>query len=351
MTVYVHINPTRSDLQGKAEIPMVDSVQPETEREGAHEQEIVAVGAAPPGLDETFADMLAQLAPRSRRIYQSDLRHFRDWLATERGSVLSDVGSLKNINRQDMTLYRAHLDGTYAKVTAARMLAVAKRFLDEAVTNGVIAASPAARVKGIRGGSDETTHTALTLPQLEELLRVIDRSTALGLRDYALIMLLARTGIRRSEAAALDMVDLTQEQGHRIIVVRHGKGNKRRIAKVPVDVGRSLDAYLSATGRTDAPPDAPLFIGFVPNMDRVRERRLTDGQMARIVIGRAKAIGVHLTPHGLRASFVTIALENGAKLQQVQYAVGHADPRTTERYQRRKLNLDDNAADFIKIRP
>ena len=54
-----------------------------------------------------------------------------------------------------------------------------------------------------------------------------------------------------------------------------------------------------------------------------------------------------LTPHGLRASFVTLALEGGAALHDVQYAAGHADPRTTERYQKRKLNLDRNAVDFV----
>jgi len=51
----------------------------------------------------------------------------------------------------------------------------------------------------------------------------------------------------------------------------------------------------------------------------------------------------------LRASFVTLALEGGARLQQVQYAAGHADPRTTERYQKRKQNLQDNAVDYLDL--
>jgi integrase len=69
----------------------------------------------------------------------------------------------------------------------------------------------------------------------------------------------------------------------------------------------------------------------------------------QIVEDRGKAIGLKLTPHGLRASFITLALEGGAKLQQAQYAAGHADPRTTERYQKRKFNLDDNAVDYIRF--
>lgn len=56
-----------------------------------------------------------------------------------------------------------------------------------------------------------------------------------------------------------------------------------------------------------------------------------------------------LGPHSLRATFATLALRGGAKLQRVQYAMGHADPRTTERYDRSKDDLDDAAADYIKL--
>ena len=58
---------------------------------------------------------------------------------------------------------------------------------------------------------------------------------------------------------------------------------------------------------------------------------------------------VKLTPHGLRATFITLALEGDAKLKQIQYAVGHADPHTTERYQKCKLNLDEAATDYVKF--
>ena len=70
--------------------------------------------------------------------------------------------------------------------------------------------------------------------------------------------------------------------------------------------------------------------------------------MEKLVKQYGGRIGVALTPHVLRASFVTLALENGAALHQVQYAAGHADPRTTERYQKRKLNLDNHASDFLR---
>ena len=58
-------------------------------------------------------------------------------------------------------------------------------------------------------------------------------------------------------------------------------------------------------------------------------------------------IAARLHPHCLRHTFATIALEAGASLRRVQYALGHADPRTTERYGRARENLGDNAADYV----
>ena len=95
-------------------------------------------------------------------------------------------------------------------------------------------------------------------------------------------------------------------------------------------------------------PAAPLFVRFRKG-DRPTQLALSDDGIEGIVKDRATAVGIHLTPHGLRASFITLTLEGGAKLQQVQYAAGHADPRTTERYQKRKINLDDNAVDYLRL--
>jgi integrase/recombinase XerD len=113
-----------------------------------------------------------------------------------------------------------------------------------------------------------------------------------------------------------------------------------RVALLFLHVSRRW-VYLEVAGRLNASPDAPLFTGGTKG-DHSTEQGISDKLIERVVKQYAPA-GIDITPHGLRASFVTIALESGAKLHQVQYAAGHADPRTTERYQKRKMNLDDNA--------
>jgi len=75
---------------------------------------------------------------------------------------------------------------------------------------------------------------------------------------------------------------------------------------------------------------------------------MTD-KAVELLVKKYAPTGTDLTPHGLRATFATLALEAEASLHQVQYALGHADPRTTERYQRRKLNLDNNAVDVLNF--
>ena len=81
-------------------------------------------------------------------------------------------------------------------------------------------------------------------------------------------------------------------------------------------------------------------------------RAITTRSLARIVRERAMealpievAAGLH--PHALRHAFATLALEAGASLRRTQYAMGHSDPRTTERYGRARDNLADNAADYV----
>jgi integrase/recombinase XerD len=148
----------------------------------------------------------------------------------------------------------------------------------------------------------------------------------------------------RSECVALSVGDFTSEQGHVIVTVRHGKGDKRRKVKIPVDVFRSIESYLAT--RVITSTDDPLFVGVGA---RWRGQRITDKLIERTVAEYGRKIGIKLTPHDLRVSFITLAIEGGATILQAQYAAGHSDPRTTERYHIRKMNLDDNAVDYIKL--
>ena len=74
-------------------------------------------------------------------------------------------------------------------------------------------------IRGLKAGEDESLHRTLKREEAKILLDAIDRGTALGKRDYALIMLLLRTGIRRAEAVALTIGDLVMEQDYHVALI------------------------------------------------------------------------------------------------------------------------------------
>ena len=111
-----------------------------------------------------------------------------------------------------------------------------------------------------------------------------------------------------------------------------GKGSKLAVIPLPPKVGRAVD--LAAGERSSG----ALLLG-------VSGERLNRQAAARIVRRLAKRAGVakHISPHPLRHSFITAALDAGVPLRDVQIAARHADPRTTTRYDRARNNIDRHA--------
>jgi integrase/recombinase XerD len=301
------------------------------------------------------------LSEHSRRAYIGDIKHFLLFLG-------DNEISLPEITKPVLVAYRAYLARGYAPSTVNRRLTVARRLVSEAWELGLIpqTRNPAdgRSVAGLKDGGDRGK-PALTLQQARQLLDVTRAAGDLpALRDTALLHVLIGTGLRRSELAGSRLSDLRLQGGHTVLYVR-GKGNKQRPVKLTPAVVSDLVAWLALTGRcarngasfTLSNPEAPLFSP-VRKRGRGEEARwyavdkpLSDWGIWSIVRDRISAAGldVDTTPHGLRATFITLALEAGATLSKVQDAAGHKDPRTTDRYRRRKANLDDNAADYVNL--
>ena len=223
-----------------------------------------------------------------------------------------------------------------APATVARRLAALGGLYQYAVDEGALMRSPVAHVRRPRVADDSQT-TGLDRDQVRAVLAMArQRATTgrgAGARDLALITLLAHNGPRIGEALAADVEDLGAERGHRVLRVTRKGGRRATVALAPV-TARALDDYLA--GRTAG----PLFT-------TATARRLDWPAAFRMVRRLARAAGVDgadaLSPHSFRHAFMTAALDAGVSLRDVQDAAGHADPRTTRRYDRARHSLDRHA--------
>jgi integrase/recombinase XerD len=234
---------------------------------------------------------------------------------------------------------RAHIDAWVRVLEAlglkersvGRRLSAVSSWYQYLVHDGVLASSPTQHVRRPKV-SDEGTTPGLTRDELRRLLAAAREYGSP--RSVALVSLLAHTGLRIGEALSRDVEHLSHDRGHRILrLQRKGGRGGRTVLTAPVV--RALDDYLA--GRTTG----PLFI-------TTTGRRLDQPEawrMIRRIARRASLDGAaDIRPHSLRVAFITGAREAGVPLEDVQDAAGHADPRTTRRYDRGRHSLDRHAS-------
>ena len=208
--------------------------------------------------------------------------------------------------------------------TIARRLSALASFYGYALDEGMIERNPVTRIKRPKV-SDTSPRLGLDRDELAALLSAAQTS---GARDHALACLLALNGLRISEALGADITDLSTERGHRTLAIVR-KGGRHALVPLAPRTCKAIDAMLS--GRSPG----PLFA----TASAVRMDRHAAGKVIRR-LARQAGIAKPISPHSLRHSFVTLALDAGASLRDVQDAAGHADPRTTRRYDRGRHNLD-----------
>jgi integrase len=164
----------------------------------------------------------------------------------------------------------------------------------------------------------------LTAPQLRALLASCDRRTATGRRDYAVLLLLSRLGLRAGEVAALELGDIDWRCGQ--IQVR-GKGNRIERLPLPADVGAAVAAYLRR-GRPGTALDRAVFVRV-----HAPHRTLTTGGITMIVFDNAARAGLgKVHAHRLRHTTATEMLQAGSPLAEVGQVLRHRSALTTAIY-------------------
>jgi site-specific recombinase XerD len=238
-----------------------------------------------------------------------------------------------------------------------RRLAGVGTILRELQLQGHRPDNPAERLRTLRTNGDYSPTIGLSAEQAKALLAAPVGDDLPALRDRALLALMLRNGLRAAEVVGLCIGDLGEDQGFRVATI-HGKGGKLRKAKLAGATWEALQGWCDRADRWAGGPDAPMSVpvrkaGCGGEVVWITvDRRLTTRSLARIVRERAgealpAEVAAQVHHHALRHAFATLALEAGASLRRTQYALGHSDPRTTERYDRARENLADNAADYV----
>jgi integrase/recombinase XerD len=187
---------------------------------------------------------------------------------------------------------------------------------------------------------DSSLTVGLSTAEADRLCKAADAD---GPRSSALIRLLLYGGLRCGSALDAAITDLGHDRGYRTLTVRMKGGKIRRVPIVPA-LGDAIDAYLAARGH---PREGLLFVTRTGR--RVGEPYLYD-LVRRLARNAGIPSSAHLSPHSLRHTFATDYLDAGGNLRDLQDAMGHADPRTTRRYDRSRHNLDRHPAHVLAIR-
>lgn len=170
----------------------------------------------------------------------------------------------------------------------------------------------------------------LSASQIDSLLNAPDRQTALGRRDYAFLLFLARTGARVSEAIGVDAADLHLSRPRQVLL--RGKGRKQRLIPLATDLARALET-LCREMRLGSEERRPLFVGVQgERLTRFGAVHLVRRALKRAAMRTPDLGQLKVSPHLFRHSLAMRLLQSGTDLVTIQAWLGHAYVSTTHRY-------------------
>jgi len=291
------------------------------------------------------AAWLASLrSARTRRSYAGDLLGWQAWLG-ERGLEVLGAG------RVHVDLWvRTQQQAGAGDASVRRRLSGIGSFYRYGLSHGVVSVDPTAGVARPRVDADYTATVGLSREQGRALIAAADADTGRArLRSAAVIRLLLHNALRVDEALGADITDLGSDRGHQVLTVL-GKGNRRaKVALTPGTLG-ALHAYLEdrATQAGMGGVAGSWRSTGGPLLATSGGGRMRPGQLWELVRRLAAAAGIgqadRLSAHSLRHTAITMALDAGVPLRDVQDYARHRDARTTRRYDHSRDSLDRSAA-------
>jgi integrase/recombinase XerD len=294
--------------------------------------------------------LLKSPSPDTRSNYKRDLDQFLAFC----GFASADRHKLPLIRPEHVAAWRDTLaQQQLTNSSIRRKLTVLRSLFSYLQTYGYVGANPAHSdfVDAPAAPRDGKT-LGLTPEDCRRLLEAPSATTPAGIRDRAILGILAYTGCRVGELTRIKVGSYKTSGVHRILEIR-GKGGKERNVPVAIEAVERLEAWLDAASIRDE-SNGPMFRaaksarangrdGFVV---RPLSRRAVQGLVKEYV--RRLKLDPHVTVHSLRVTALTNAREQGSDIIDLQDFAGHADPRTTLTYIRNRDRLSKSPAYVLK---
>jgi integrase/recombinase XerC/integrase/recombinase XerD len=266
-------------------------------------------------------EFLASLDIRSssKHTYGRQLKEFFAWC---------DRHNISTYDRELILRYKEYLkeERGLAAFTLSGYLTAVRRYFEWLETKQVHVNV----ARGIKGPARKRgfKKDSLTVEQSKDILSSIKRTTLTGKRDFAMINLMIRTGLRTIEVARALREDMSSQGGETVLFI-HGKGRdaKDELVLLTPPTLEPILAYLKARGSIKN--EDPLFAS---HSTKNFGEGLTTRSVSRIVKTRLKGIDLddaRLTAHSLRHTAITLSLLGGATAQEARVMARHADINTT----------------------
>ena len=281
---------------------------------------------------------LANLAPSGRRSMRSLLQQVA--LLNKWQGSLEQMPWLTLRYEQVSRIRAALRQSSKSPNTINTTLAAIRGVLKSGFLSGHFPALEWQRIQGIDRIPGKTLPAGrqLRATEITRLFKACQRDSELGIRDAAIISVLAYAGLRRSELVSLNMDDYCRRKGQ--LIVREGKGQRQRELMLPTEARTYLRQWLHYRGSSPG----PIFCHLTRDGECHVSQRLSALRVYGIVKGRASEAGIEpCSPHDLRRTFVTRLLEQGVDFNTARQLAGHEHIQTTALYDRRHIKTQRQA--------
>jgi integrase/recombinase XerD len=300
--------------------------------------------------DAIQAWLLRSPSLHTRDCYTRDLRSFFRYADIPRDCP----DRLLNIRPTHVAAYRDHLrEKGLGNAAIVRKLTVLRSLFSYLTTYGYTGANPAhAKFVDAPKVSRDGKTVGLSPADCRRIIEAPDVSTPAGIRDRAILTVLAYSACRVGELSRLKVKDYREHAGHKILDVQ-GKGGKERRIPLHAEAFECVETWLDSAGLRDD-PTGPLFRGTLSARGKGRDGFVRSHLSRRAVQALVKsyvrllALDSAVTVHSFRVTALTTARERGADIIDIQDFAGHSDPRTTLAYIRSRDRLSKSPAYVLR---